>query len=61
MLARRPWTAVLLLTPAVYFTLVHMIFVGSVRYRVPAMPLLFILGGLAVDRLAARYALRRSL
>jgi hypothetical protein len=41
----------LLLAPAVYFTLAHMVFIGSVRYRLPAMPFLFILAGAAADRL----------
>ena len=31
---------VLLWLPIVYFTLVHCVFIGSVRYRVPLMPLL---------------------
>ncbi len=33
---------VLLWTPILYFTLVHCVYVGSVRYRVPLMPLLAI-------------------
>jgi len=39
----RPWELALLLLPAVYFSLVHCIFVGSVRYRIPAMPFVFLL------------------
>jgi hypothetical protein len=40
----------LLLAPATYFSLIHMLFVGSVRYRLPAMPMMEILAaiGLAV-------------
>lgn len=33
---------VLLWTPVVYFTLVHCVYIGSLRYRVPLMPLLAI-------------------
>lgn len=47
---RRGREAVLLLMPAVYFTLLHMVFVGSVRYRIPAMPLIYVLSGWAVAR-----------
>jgi 4-amino-4-deoxy-L-arabinose transferase-like glycosyltransferase len=51
-LLRRQRAAVgLLLVPAIYFTLVHMVFVGSVRYRVPAMPFLFVLTGVALHRI----------
>ncbi len=39
---------VLLLLPGAYFTLVHMVFVGSVRYRLPAMPFLFILAAIGL-------------
>ncbi len=42
-LARRPWrgdVALILLLPVVYHCMVHMVFVGSVRYREAVMPLL---------------------
>lgn len=39
----------LLLTPALYFTLVHALSVGSLRYRIPAEPELAILAGAAVS------------
>lgn len=48
---RRSAVLLLLLAPATYFTLVHMVFVGSIRYRVPAMPFLFILAAFAANRL----------
>jgi hypothetical protein len=38
----------LLLLPAAYFTLIHMVFVGSVRYRLPAMPFIFILAAVGL-------------
>lgn len=54
-LRTRMWVLVLLLTPAVYFTLLHMLFVGSVRYRLPAMPFVFILAGTAIEAAARRF------
>lgn len=46
----------LLLTPALCITLLHMIYVGSVRYRIPAMPGLYVLCGAALIRPASRDA-----
>lgn len=45
---RADWRIVLSLSPVVYFTLLHMIFVSSIRYRLPAMPLVFILAADAI-------------
>lgn len=45
---------VLLLLPAAYFTLIHMVFVGSVRYRLPAMPFIFILAAVGLCALVHR-------
>ncbi len=46
---RRPGPAGLILIPILYFTAMHAIFLGSVRYRVPVMPLVFVLAGLGVQ------------
>ncbi|MEI8196134.1 MAG: glycosyltransferase family 39 protein [Phycisphaerae bacterium] len=37
---------VLILLPIVYFTLLHAIFIGSVRYRVPVLPVVDLLAGI---------------
>lgn len=41
--SRRGWPYVLCWLPAVYFSLLHMVFVGSIRYRQPPMLLLIVL------------------
>ncbi len=48
--ARQRRLLALLLLPVVYFTLVHMIYIGSLRYRVPIMPFMEVLGAAAVAR-----------
>lgn len=50
-----PWTAALLILPAVYLTALHSVFVGSVRYRLPAVVTLEILTAVAILALWIRY------
>lgn len=57
-LSDRALLAWLLVVPA-YFTLLHMVFVGSVRYRVPAMPFLFVLAALGLEGLLRWLVTRR--
>jgi 4-amino-4-deoxy-L-arabinose transferase-like glycosyltransferase len=47
---RRGWPYVLCWLPAVYFSLIHMVFVSSIRYRQPAMLALIVLGAGAVSQ-----------
>jgi hypothetical protein len=48
----------LLLCPIVYFTAVHALFLGSVRYRVPLMPVVCVLAALGLVRLGRRIGKR---
>ncbi|MEZ6089020.1 MAG: glycosyltransferase family 39 protein [Pirellulaceae bacterium] len=41
----RGWEIFLLWAPAIYFTLLHAVFIGSMRYRLPAVLVLSILAG----------------
>ena len=41
----RGWEIVFLLMPAIYFTLLHAVFIGSMRYRLPAMLFLTVAAG----------------
>jgi len=48
---KRPQTVVWLMVPIVVFTLIHMIFVGSVRYRLAMMPFVMTFSGVTLWRL----------
>jgi hypothetical protein len=52
--------AIFLFLPALYLTLLHSVFVGSVRYRLGAVPMLAILAAFAVVAIADRMGKRRS-
>ena len=47
-LARQPRQLLLLAAPVLYVTLMHMIIVGSVRYRLPIEPMLYVMAGIAL-------------
>lgn len=51
---RRGWPYVLCWLPAVYFTLLHTVFVSSIRYRQPAMLGLMVLAGGVIARWRVR-------
>lgn len=55
-LRRRRDALWLLLAAPLYFSVLHSIFVGSVRYRVPVMPFLMILAGIAIAHVTTRRA-----
>lgn len=54
--AGRGWPYVMCFLPAVYFTCLHVVFIGSIRYRQPAMLALVILGAGFVGQLIWRKA-----
>lgn len=48
---RRGWPYLLCLVPAAYLTLLHLVFVSSIRYRQPALPSLIVLAaGLVAEK-----------
>ena len=54
---RGRWSAIAVgLIPAAYFALLHAVFVSSVRYRVPAMPMLEVLTGAGIAWVVNRRA-----
>ncbi|MCA9107209.1 MAG: glycosyltransferase family 39 protein [Planctomycetales bacterium] len=50
----------MLALPAVFFTLLHMIYVASIRYREPALPGLFIMAAVGIHYWQSRWAVNRS-
>lgn len=55
-LRHRPRLLLLLWLPVVYFTIVHCVYIGSVRYRVPLMPFVEILAAAAFAARSSRPA-----
>lgn len=47
---RRPRQMLVLWLPVVYFTIVHCVFIGSLRYRIPLMPMIEITAGAVLAR-----------
>jgi len=53
-------TALFLLLPALYFSALHSLFVGSVRYRLAAIPMIEILAAVALALIYERIRLKRT-
>lgn len=48
---RHEWRKnIFLLSPVIYFTLLHMVFIGSVRYRISIMPFVIIFSAIALSK-----------
>ncbi len=58
MICRRGFEYALLMLPAVYLTMLHVIFVSSLRYRVPAMLCLMILAAFALASMGNHFRQR---
>jgi 4-amino-4-deoxy-L-arabinose transferase-like glycosyltransferase len=41
--------ASVLILPALYYSIIHLVFLGSIRYRVPVMPGIIVLAGFAIS------------
>ena len=54
--AIRSW--VLLLLPVAVFTLLHAVFIGSVRYRIPVMPMVIVLSAAGAGWMRERLRVR---
>lgn len=52
------WRAAILILPAIVVAIMHAVLVGSVRYRLPAMPMLEVLAAAAIVQLADGFARR---
>lgn len=48
------WLVTVVVVPLLYFTAVHAVYIGSLRYRVPLMPLLAAVAALGVPALPAK-------
>lgn len=49
--SRRPAVVMTCVLPPIYFTLLHLVFVSSLRYRLPVIPGLIVLGSAALTRI----------